>query len=130
MNERSSVINLGGQEYELLLTTLATKQIAKRFGGLEQLGEKLMKVENFESALEDFCWLIMVLANQPIMLHNLQQPDKKKPLLTEELLELLTSPFELGEYRDAISEAMFKGMQRNVESAPPEPGNEGNTKAE
>ena len=27
-NERSSVINIGGKEYELLLTTKATKDIA------------------------------------------------------------------------------------------------------
>ena len=42
MNERSAVISIGGQEYELLLTTRATKQIAKRYGGLEQLGDKLL----------------------------------------------------------------------------------------
>ena len=36
-NERSSVINIGGKEYELLLTTKATKEIAKRYGGLENL---------------------------------------------------------------------------------------------
>ena len=29
-NERSSVINIGGKEYELLLTTKATKEIANR----------------------------------------------------------------------------------------------------
>ena len=34
------------QEYEMLLTTRATKQIAGRYGGLENLGEKLMKAEN------------------------------------------------------------------------------------
>ena len=38
MDERSSVITIGGVEYELLLTTKATKEIAKRYGGLEKLG--------------------------------------------------------------------------------------------
>ena len=46
-NERSSGISIGGQEYEMLLTTKATKEIAKRYGGLSNLGEKLMKTENF-----------------------------------------------------------------------------------
>jgi len=117
MDERSAVITIGGQEYELLLTTRATKMIAKRYGGLEQLGDKLLKAENFEAALEEFCWLIMVLANQPIMIHNLWNPEATKPLLTEEIVELLTSPLDLASYKNAITEAMLKGTARNILSA-------------
>ena len=47
-NDRSSIINLGGEEYELLLTTRATKEIAGRYGGLENLGDRLMSSDNFE----------------------------------------------------------------------------------
>ena len=115
-NERSAVISIGGQEYEMLLTTKATKEIAKRYGGLSNLGEKLMKTENFEMALDEVVWLITLLANQSVLVHNLQSPSKKKTLLTEEMVELLTSPFELADYKNAIMEAMFKGTKRNVES--------------
>ncbi len=52
-NERSAVIKIGATEYEMLLTTKATKEIAKRYGGLSYLGEKLMKSENFEMALDE-----------------------------------------------------------------------------
>ena len=115
-NERSALINIGGKEYEMLLTTKATKEIAKRYGGLSNLGEKLMKTENFEMALDEVVWLITLLANQSVLVHNLQSPSKKKTLLTEEMVELLTSPFELANYKNAIMEAMFKGTKRNVES--------------
>lgn len=115
-NERSAIIEIGGQEYEMLLTTKATKEIAKRYGGLSNLGEKLMKTENFEMALDEVVWLITLLANQSVLVHNLQSPSKKKTLLTEEMVELLTSPFELADYKNAIMEAMFKGTKRNVES--------------
>ena len=115
-NERSSGISIGGQEYEMLLTTKATKEIAKRYGGLSNLGEKLMKTDNFEMALDEVVWLITLLANQSVLVHNLQSPSKKKTLLTEEMVELLTSPFELANYKNAIMEAMFKGTKRNVES--------------
>ena len=117
MDDRKALIKMGGQEYELLLTTRATKQIATRYGGLEELGDKLMKTENFELALEEFCWLLMVLANQPLMIHNLWNPDNKKPLFTEEAVELLTTPLDLAEYKNAITEAMVKGTARNVVSA-------------
>ena len=82
--ERSASILIGGQPYELTLTTRATKEIARRYGGLENLGEKLMKSENFEMALDE--------------------------------VELLTSPLELAGYKTAITEAMYKGTKRNVES--------------
>jgi hypothetical protein len=122
-DERSAVINVGGEEYELLLTTKATKEIAKRYGGLENLGDKLMKSENFEMALDEIVWLITLLANQSILIHNLRNKEKPKELLTEEEVELLTSPLELAEYKSAITEAMFKGTARNIESEDGEPKN-------
>lgn len=115
-NDRSATISIGGEDYELILTTRATKEIAKRYGGLENLGEKLMKTEQFELALEEVVWLITLLANQSILIHNLKSPKDKRDLLTEEALELLTSPFELAEYRSAIMEAMYKGSKREIES--------------
>ena len=114
--ERSAEISIGGQEYEMLLTTKATKEIAKRYGGLSDLGEKLMKTENFELALDEVVWLITLLANQSVLVHNLRNSSKKRELLTEDTVELLTSPFELANYKNAIMEAMYKGTKRNVES--------------
>ena len=115
-NERSAKIAIGGQNYELILTTKATKEIAKRYGGLSNLGEKLMKSENFEMALDEVVWLITLLANQSVLVHNLQNPAKKRDLLTEDAVELLTSPLELSDYKNCIMEAMFKGTKRNIES--------------
>ena len=114
--ERSATITIGGQDYEMVLTTRATKEIAKRYGGLSNLGEKLMKSENFEMALDEVVWLITLLANQSVLIHNLLDPQDKRELLTEDAVELLTSPLELAEYKDSIMEAMFKGAKREVES--------------
>lgn len=123
-DERSSKINIGGIEYNLILTTRATKEIARRYGGLENLGEKLMKSENFEMALDEIVWLITLLANQSLLIHNLQNKDEKKELLKEDDVELLTSPLELSIYKEAIIEAMFKGTKRYVESEKSELKNE------
>jgi hypothetical protein len=115
-NERSASIKIGGADYELILTTRATKEIAKRYGGLDNLGEKLMKAENFELALDEIVWLITILANQSILIYNLKHKDKPRDVLTEEEVELLTSPLELAAYKAAITEAMFKGTARHIES--------------
>jgi len=114
--ERSTTIEIGGTEFKLILTTKATKEIAGRYGGLENLGEKLMKTENFEMALAEVVWLITLLANQSILIHNIKNKDNKKELLTEEEVELLTTPFDLANYKNAIMASMIKGTRRNVES--------------
>ncbi|OCN02988.1 hypothetical protein A7X67_06165 [Clostridium sp. W14A] len=113
---RGALIDIGGEEYELILTTRATKAIAGRYGGLENLGEKLMHSENFEMALDEIVWLLTLLANQSVLIYNLKHKDTPKELLTEEEVELLTSPLQLASYKNAITEAMLRGTARNVVS--------------
>ena len=115
-NERTATITIGDEEYTLLLTTRATREIAGRYGGLENFGEKLMKSENFEMAIGEIVWLITLLANQSILVHNLKDKEHLKELLTEDVVELLTTPLDLAGYKTAITEALYKGTKRNVES--------------
>lgn len=114
--ERTASIMIGEEQHTLLLTTKATKEIAGRYGGLENLGDKLLKTENFELAIGEIVWLITLLANQSILVHNLKNRDAAKPLLTEDEVELLTTPFDLAGYKAAITEALYKGTKRNIES--------------
>ena len=99
-----------------MLTTRATKEIAGRYGGLENLGDSLMKSENFEMAIGEIVWLITLLANQSILIHNLKHKDAQRELLTVDLVELLTVPADLATYKSAIMDALLKGTKRNVES--------------
>lgn len=115
-NERSSTIKIGDKEYELLLTTKATKEIAKKYGGLEKLGDKLLTNKDYEGAIGEIVWLIVTLANQPILIHNYKNPSEKKDLLTDEEVELLTTPHDLSTFKEAITEALYKGVQRNIVS--------------
>ena len=115
-DERSTTIDIGGNEYKMILTTKATKEISKRYGGLENLGDKLMKSENFEMAIDEVVWLITLLANQSILIHNLRNKDDKREILTEDEVELFTTPFDLANYKNAIMASMMKGTKRNVES--------------
>lgn len=115
-DERSSVITIGEKEYELLLTTKATKEIAKKYGGLSNLGDKLVKSENYEDAISEIVWLIVTLANQPILIFNYKNKGNEKPLLAQDEVELLTTPQDIANFKDAITEALLKGTKRNVES--------------
>jgi hypothetical protein len=50
------------------------------------------------------------------LIHNLRNKEDKQELLTEEEMELLTSPLDLAQYKNAIMASMLKGTKRNVES--------------
>lgn len=98
-NERSAIIKIGDKDYELLLTTKATKEIAKKYGSLEKLGNKLLTNQDYEGAISEVIWL-----------------NEKRELLTEDEVELLTIPQDLAVFKDAITEALYKGVKRNVVS--------------
>ena len=122
-NERSAIITIGGKEYRLVLSTGATKKIGERYGGLEELGDKLLKAENMEMAMDEVLWLIVLLANQSVLAHNLLHPEDKKELLTEEMVDLLTTPYEVVGFKDALMEAMMKGTNRHIQSEGGDGGN-------
>ena len=115
-DERRTTIKIGDNEYELLLTTKATKEIAKRYGGLDNLGEKLQNSKDFNETITEVVWLIVTLANQSILIYNFKNKGKEKDLLTEDEVELLTTPTDLAEFKNAISEALVKGTKRNIVS--------------
>src|SRR5699024_11717657 len=71
----------------------------------------------------EIVWLITLLANQSIYIHN-RLNEEKKELLTEDDVELLTSPVEMATFKDAIMEAMFKGTKRHIESEEADTKNE------
>ncbi len=125
IDERSEEITIGGEKHRLILTTKATKEITKRYGGLDKMGDKLIKSKSLEDSLNEVIWLIALLANQNLLINNLKNKDNPRELLTEEVVELLTTPSELAEYKDAIMSAMLKGTKRYVESETEEPKNAG-----
>lgn len=115
-NDRSSKILLGGEEYELFLSTRASHELIKRYGSLEKLGERLSK-SNFDDQLTEISWITALLANQTITINNLKAgEEEKKELLSAETIELLASPGELGIFSESIGEALKKGVSRSVES--------------
>lgn len=112
--ERSVPVEIGGETYNLMLTTKAAKEMSKRYGGLDKIGEAFNK-EDFVETIDEVIWIIMTLANQQIMIEN-RGKEKQKTLFTEDDLELLIAPGELADYRDAIFTAFELGMKRNIES--------------
>ncbi|USR79882.1 hypothetical protein [Arcanobacterium pinnipediorum] len=116
--ERSAIVSIGGEDYELVLTTKATRLIAERYGGLEHLGDALETSDDLGKTLAQVIWLITLLANQSVLIHNYRHPDKKRPELSEDEVELLTVPADLADYRGAIADALQRGTRRDILTEP------------
>lgn len=114
--ENEAKITLGGKEYPLLLSTRAVKEISKKFGGLDKLGESMTTKKDSAKSLDDAIWLITLLANQPILIYNRNHVGEEKPLLTVEDVELMTTPTDLSDANNAIQIALARGMSRSIVS--------------
>ena len=114
-NERSVKILIDNEEYHLLLTTKALKEIAKRYGNLDDVCGKIVQTEDMELSINETIWFITLLANQTILIHNLKNDDKQE-LLTEEKVELLTVAADFNELKRAIFDSLNKGSKRNIVS--------------
>ena len=124
-----AVVKIGGEDYELVLTTRATREIAKRYGGLGNLGTPLGTSDDLDATLGEVIWLVTLLANQAVAIHNLTHPGDERSELTCEIVELLTVPADLADYRGAITAALDHGMRRNIETEPADPKDKPATQA-
>jgi hypothetical protein len=107
-------VTIFGEKYNLILTVRAIKEIGKKYGGIERLGEVLGTLDVM-SQLEDVVWLITTLANQSVLIHNRDNPDKRRDLLEPDNVELL----KIGEITamvPAMMACMTRGMGRTIVS--------------
>lgn len=114
--DRSTHVTIGKEDYELILTLLATKQINKRFGGLDKIADTLSSEDvDFEERIDLICDIIAILANQSIMIHNLWNTEEKKELLDSEKVMLLTKPKDMSMFSNAIMNALINGSKSEVD---------------
>jgi len=114
--DKNVVIEIDGNKYGLLLSTKAMEEITEKYGGIETFWESVSGNRDFAEILKQTAWIIAVLANQAILLHNLKNPNDKKELITDEYVKLATQPYEIAGLKNAVSEAIIKGFGRTVES--------------
>lgn len=114
-DSRVTYLVLGKEKIPLLLTLKATREIATRYGGLEELGNKMLDSMDLNGMIDEIVWLIVVLANQCILIENLENKTNK-PLLTPNELELKMDPYDMTSYREAILAALQAGQRQHVQS--------------
>lgn len=116
--ENEAKITLGGEDYPLMLTTRAVREIGRRYGGLDKIGELMTADQNSDQAFDTAIWLITLLANQPILIYNRNHKGEEKQLLTTDDVEFMTTPADLTAAQIALKIALSRGMSRSIISEP------------
>lgn len=118
--EEEVKVTLDGEEYPMIMTTYAAKQIVKKFGGLDNLGEKITGDEgNQEEMFDNACWLVALLVNQPILIYNRKHRDAEKLLFEADDIAMLTTLDELTPFMEKVGKAISRGSKRNVPDGVP-----------
>lgn len=118
--EEEVKVTLDGEDYPMLMTTYATRQIVKKFGGLNNLGKKITGGEgDQEEMFNNACWLVALLVNQPIIKYNRKHRDAEKPLFEVDDIAMMTTPSELMTLMEQVGKAISRGSERNVPDGVP-----------
>ena len=111
--DRTTTITINNEEYNLVMTTAATREIIARFGGLEKIGE-VIEAQG-AGGIGELAWMIALLANQGIKQENYLNNAKRKEI-TAEYVELFTTPADIADMQGALIEALTKGSRRDIKS--------------
>ena len=120
MTDRVIYTTVAGRPYPLCLTLRATKEITKRFGGLENLADALSGAELAEQ-LDAMTWLLsLLMAEASAMLCVMGE--EAPPPLTAEMLETVLTPGDLIEMQGDLLRTVRVGVGREVEGKNAEAG--------
>lgn len=107
MYENGSEIKIGKKTYPVVFNVVALKEIVKRYGGVEEMGEELEK--DYAKAIDEYAWIIALLIGQGIALKNFEN-NTEDTAPTSEQLQLIMKPRELINQRSAIFSVIGDGM--------------------
>lgn len=111
--DRNTYVTLAGREYPLNFSTRASIEIKKKFGGVEELGQKMMGGDVAE-ALETLTWLLDVLLRQGAAYHRIATGEALETPSAEDL-EVIVGIDSVAELTEAVLNALQGGARREVE---------------
>lgn len=120
MTDRIVTTEVAGKPYPLCLTLRATKEITKRFGGLENLADALGDAELPEQ-LDTMTWLLSLLMTEGCAMLCVMGEDAPPPL-TAEMLEIVLTPGDLIEMQGDLLRTVRVGVGREVDGKNAEAG--------
>jgi hypothetical protein len=116
MNNENAKITVFGEEYELMLTLKISDEFSSKYKEYNDYFSLPKEKKTNEISCRMIALtleMIVLLANQSVLLHNLKNPNNKKEFLTVDLLELIDySEFERA--TKVFNYAVEKGLKQHI----------------
>ena len=110
---RIGEIEIAGKLYPLNFSTKAAKEIAKRYGGLENI-EDAFSGKAVDAMMDEIVWLLSLLIAQGVAYKRIVKGEEVKGITADEL-EVVLGVADMTDIKDKIMNAMLGGMKREVE---------------
>ena len=112
MEDRMTTAEIGGKKYKLLFSLAAAKEVCKKYGSLDKIGDNLMQGAN-EAAIESLSWILSLLIEQGRRALELEG-DTSQPKLTAEKIESLLTLGDIPALIPTVRECITRGTKRNI----------------
>ena len=110
---RIGEIEIAGSTYPLNFSTKAAKEIAKRYDGLENIGDAFSG-KTVDAMMDEIVWLLSLLVAQGVAYKRIVDGEEVKGITADEL-EVVLGVADMAGLKDKIMDAMMGGMKREVE---------------
>jgi hypothetical protein len=125
-DDRTRVVTINGIEYPMAMNGKAAIEILKKYGSLEEMGEALDDTDDTAAFFTNILWLMTLLINQGISMHNYMNKESQRDLIDEDFIGVISDPREMMSYRESVISAFSAGSIRHIESGDENPKNAGN----
>ena len=110
---RIGEIEIAGSKYPLNFSTKAAKEIAQRYGGLENIGDAF-DGKAVDAMMDEVVWLLALLIAQGVAYKRIVDGEEVKGITADEL-DVVLGVADMAGLKDKIMDAMLVGMKREVE---------------
>lgn len=113
---RITEIDIAGKTYPLNFSTRAAKQMAARYGGMDQI-DTAFEGKGIDEMLDDVIWMLALLIDQGVAYRRIIDGVQVDAVSADDL-EVLLGMGDLVRIKDVLLEAMLAGAGREVEAEP------------
>lgn len=107
-------IEIAGTSYPLNFSVKAAKELTKRYGALDKIGEAL-SIKKTDELFDELMYLLALLQNQGADYANIME-GKEIRKFSPEQLEVIMGTVDCVALQDRLMEAMAAGMKPTVET--------------
>lgn len=113
---RITEIEIAGRKYPLNFSTKAAKEIAARYGGLDNI-DKAFSNKATDAMMDEVVWLLSLLIAQGVAYKKIVEGEEVQSITADEL-EIVLGVADMTGLKDKIMDALLGGMKREVEVEP------------